>query len=92
MDLELKGELPTPRSSFSIFDPKIQRACYLRILPVGRKKKKKKEKRRRKRRKKEKKKRKKNEKGRRKKGEEKKKKKKKRGKGRKNIEKNSNFV
>ena len=23
MDQELKGELPTPRSSFSIFDPKI---------------------------------------------------------------------
>ena len=28
MDLELKGELPTPRSSFSIFDPKIHLAIY----------------------------------------------------------------
>ena len=28
MDLEPKGELPTPRSSFSIFDPKIQLAIY----------------------------------------------------------------
>ena len=26
MDLELKGELPAPRSSFSIFDPKIHLA------------------------------------------------------------------
>ena len=28
MDLEPKGELPTPRSSFSIFDPKIHLALY----------------------------------------------------------------
>ena len=28
MDLESKGELPTPRSSFSIFDPKIHLAIY----------------------------------------------------------------
>ena len=28
MELELKGELPAPRSSFSIFDPKIHLAIY----------------------------------------------------------------
>ena len=35
MDLESKGELPTPRSSFSIFDPKIQRVIYGSSLYVG---------------------------------------------------------
>ena len=28
MDLESKGELPAPRSYFSIFDPKIHLAIY----------------------------------------------------------------
>ena len=37
MDLELKGELSTLRSSFSIFDPKIHLANFLSVetLPTA---------------------------------------------------------